>query len=81
MSEVLTSTPSAAARAARAPAANDFTELAKAMAHQGVFFFPILLLEGGLWESYGIVVRYINRVGLGERDPFECPMLTQRQAI
>jgi fatty acid desaturase len=35
----------------------------------------------GLWESYGIVVRYINRVGLGERDPFECPMLAQRQAV
>ncbi|WP_374315534.1 fatty acid desaturase [Microbacterium sp.] len=35
----------------------------------------------GLWESYGIVVRYINRVGLGERDPFECPMIAQRQTI
>lgn len=32
-----------------------------------------------LWESYRIVVRYINRVGLGERDPFECPLLQQRQ--
>ena len=29
----------------------------------------------------GIVVRYINRVGLGESDPFECPVLAQRQAI
>jgi fatty acid desaturase len=35
----------------------------------------------GLGESYGIVVRYINRVGLGERDPFECPLVAQRQAI
>ncbi|SDH56777.1 fatty acid desaturase family protein [Microbacterium pygmaeum] len=35
--------------------------------------------ETGLWQSYGIVVRYINRVGLGERDPFECPLLQQRQ--
>ncbi|WP_137844876.1 acyl-CoA desaturase [Microbacterium sp. 2FI] len=35
----------------------------------------------GLWESYGIVVRYINRVGLGERDPFECPLVAQRSAI
>jgi fatty acid desaturase len=35
----------------------------------------------GLWESYGIVVRYINRVGLGERDPFECPVIAQRQTI
>jgi fatty acid desaturase len=35
----------------------------------------------GLWQSYGIVTRYINRVGLGERDPFECPLLQQRQAV
>lgn len=37
--------------------------------------------ETGLWQSYGIVVRYINRVGLGERDPFECPLLVQRQTV
>lgn len=35
----------------------------------------------GLFASYGIVVRYINRVGLGERDPFDCPLLAQRRAI
>ncbi len=35
----------------------------------------------GLLESYGIVIRYINRVGLGERDPFTCPLVEQRQAI
>lgn len=34
--------------------------------------------ETSLWHSYGIVLRYINRVGLGERDPFECPLLQQR---
>ncbi|GAA1992832.1 acyl-CoA desaturase [Microbacterium pumilum] len=38
-------------------------------------------METGLFESYGIVVRYINRVGLGERDPFECPMVAQRQSV
>ena len=37
--------------------------------------------ETGLWESYRIVTRYINRVGLGERDPFECPLLQERQAV
>ena len=37
--------------------------------------------ETSLWESYGIVARYINRVGLGERDPFECPLLLQRQTV
>ncbi len=34
-----------------------------------------------LFESYGIVIRYINRVGLGERDPFECPLLQQRASV
>jgi fatty acid desaturase len=37
--------------------------------------------ETGLFESYGIVIRYINRVGLGERDPFDCPLVAQRRAI
>ncbi|WP_438853872.1 fatty acid desaturase family protein [Agromyces sp. M3QZ16-3] len=35
----------------------------------------------GLWQSYGIVLRYINRVGLGERDPFMCPLVEQRASL
>jgi fatty acid desaturase len=35
----------------------------------------------GLLTSYAIVIRYINRVGLGERDPFDCPLLAQRRAL
>ncbi len=34
--------------------------------------------ETTLWQSYAIVYRYIQRVGLGERDPFECPLLVAR---
>lgn len=34
-----------------------------------------------LWRSYGIVFHYINRVGLGERDPFECPLLAERASV
>ncbi|MCD5344852.1 acyl-CoA desaturase [Agromyces sp. H3Y2-19a] len=34
-----------------------------------------------LWRSYAIVFHYINRVGLGERDPFECPLVAQRASI
>lgn len=34
--------------------------------------------ETGLFEAYGIVVRHLNQVGLAARDPYECPMLTQR---
>jgi fatty acid desaturase len=37
--------------------------------------------QTGLWTSYGIVLRYINRVGLGEHDPFACPLLEMRQSI
>ncbi|MFC9916828.1 fatty acid desaturase family protein [Agromyces binzhouensis] len=37
--------------------------------------------ETGLFQSYGVVLRYIDRVGLGERDPFDCPLIAQRRAI
>ncbi|WP_308221894.1 acyl-CoA desaturase [Curtobacterium sp. VKM Ac-2922] len=33
--------------------------------------------ETTLLRSYGIVVRYLNRVGLSARDPFDCPMVTE----
>jgi fatty acid desaturase len=31
--------------------------------------------EASLVDSYGIVIRYLNLVGLGERDPFSCPFV------
>ncbi|WP_373283583.1 fatty acid desaturase family protein [Sediminivirga luteola] len=33
--------------------------------------------ETSLWRSYGIVIAYLNRVGLAARDPFECPIIAQ----
>lgn len=36
--------------------------------------------ETGLMHSYAIVTRHINAVGLGEKDPFSCPLLELRQA-
>ncbi|HMR50049.1 MAG TPA: acyl-CoA desaturase [Arachnia sp.] len=30
--------------------------------------------ETTLWKSYGIVIRYLNEMGLAARDPFVCPM-------
>ncbi|MFC0489377.1 fatty acid desaturase family protein [Sinomonas atrocyanea] len=33
--------------------------------------------ETTLWRSYGIVIAYLNRVGLAARDPFECPITAQ----
>ncbi|MCC6495411.1 MAG: acyl-CoA desaturase [Propionibacteriaceae bacterium] len=29
--------------------------------------------ELGLFRSYGVVIRYLNQVGLSARDPFDCP--------
>ena len=33
--------------------------------------------ETSLRQSYGIVVRYLNEVGLSARDPFDCPMVSR----
>ena len=33
--------------------------------------------EVGLWASYGIVVDYLNNVGLRARGPFDCPLAAQ----
>jgi fatty acid desaturase len=33
--------------------------------------------ESGLWASYRTVLRYLNRVGIGARDPFDCPLRAQ----
>ena len=41
-------------------------------AEQGVTYTETTLLK-----SYGIVVRYLNAVGLRARDPFECPLVSQ----
>lgn len=37
--------------------------------------------ETTLWRSYGIVIQYLNRVGLAARDPFECPMVTRYRSV
>jgi fatty acid desaturase len=34
-------------------------------------------MEVGLLESYGIVIDYLNNVGLRARDPFDCPLAAQ----
>lgn len=34
-----------------------------------------------LWQSYAIVVRYLNTVGLKGTDPFLCPLVAQRRAL
>ncbi|WP_240644089.1 fatty acid desaturase family protein [Antribacter gilvus] len=37
--------------------------------------------ETNLIASYGIVVQYLNRVGLAARDPFDCPMFKQMRGV
>ncbi|TLP74466.1 fatty acid desaturase family protein [Nesterenkonia sphaerica] len=37
----------------------------------------ITYTETGLIESWGIVIRYLNRVGLGYADPMDCPVTSQ----
>jgi fatty acid desaturase len=34
-------------------------------------------VETNLFESYGIVIKYLDEVGLKEADPFECPVINQ----
>ena len=34
-----------------------------------------------LWQSYRIVVGYLNSVGLRGKDPFLCPLVAQRRAL
>ena len=41
----------------------------------------ITYTETTLVRSYGIVVRYLNQVGLASRDPFQCPLVAQRLSI
>ena len=36
--------------------------------------------ETSLFGSYAIIVKYLNRVGLAERDPFNCPLVRQYRA-
>ena len=37
--------------------------------------------ETTILQSYGSVVRYLNRVGLAARDPFDCPMVNQFRRV
>lgn len=37
--------------------------------------------ETTLWASYGIVIRYLNQVGLGARDPFSCPLMADLRRV
>ncbi|AYY14121.1 acyl-CoA desaturase [Actinobacteria bacterium YIM 96077] len=38
-------------------------------------------IETGMLESWGIVVRHLNEVGVGDLDPFQCPLAAQLRAV
>ncbi|AIY02543.1 putative fatty acid desaturase [Arthrobacter sp. PAMC 25486] len=50
---------------------------ANALVRQACESNGIVFTETGLMQSYAIVVRYLNRVGLSAVDPFECPLVRQ----
>jgi fatty acid desaturase len=37
--------------------------------------------ETSIWQSYGIVIKYLNEVGLAARDPFDCPTRHQLRGV
>jgi fatty acid desaturase len=41
----------------------------------------IAYTETSLVHSYAIVIRYLNQVGLGDRDPFRCPLVQQYRPV
>jgi fatty acid desaturase len=41
----------------------------------------ITYTEMGVLQSYGTVIRYLNQVGLGSRDPFQCPLVRMYRPV
>jgi fatty acid desaturase len=52
-------------------------KLAQPLIRQYCADHGVTYTEAGLFESYGIVVDYLNNVGLRARDPFACPLVSQ----
>jgi fatty acid desaturase len=53
---------------------------AKALVQAHCLEHKVTYTETSLLRSYGIVVRYLNAVGLWARDPFQCPLIRQYRA-
>lgn len=43
--------------------------------------FDVPYTETTLWRSYGIVISYLNRVGLAARDPFDCHIVERYRRV
>lgn len=57
--------------------ARPYLARAQAMVREHCATHEISYTETTLLQSYGIVVRYLNRVGLAAQDPFDCPPAAQ----
>ncbi|MGY6497640.1 MAG: fatty acid desaturase family protein [Microcella sp.] len=55
------------------PALSKAREITREYAHK----LEIPYTEAGMGESYAIVIRYLNEVGLNARDPFDCPLVNR----
>ena len=55
------------------PALSRAREITREYAQQ----LQIPYTEAGVVESYRIVIRYLNEVGLNARDPFDCPLVNR----
>lgn len=47
---------------------------ARAIVREHCQTLDVPYVETTLFRSYGIVIQYLNRVGLAARDPFDCPL-------
>jgi fatty acid desaturase len=52
---------------------------ARAIVREHCHSIGVPYTETNLFQSYAIVIGYLNRVGLAARDPFECPLLAARR--
>jgi fatty acid desaturase len=50
---------------------------AREIVREACVSFDVPYTETTLWRSYGIVIAYLNRVGLAARDPFECHIVSR----
>ncbi|WOQ69984.1 acyl-CoA desaturase [Microbacterium limosum] len=54
---------------------------AREIVREACVSFDVPYSETTLWRSYGIVIAYLNRVGLAARDPFECHIVSRFRRV
>ncbi|MCD2169594.1 acyl-CoA desaturase [Microbacterium sp. JC 701] len=54
---------------------------ARAIVREQCATLDVPYVETTLFQSYGIVIAYLNRVGLAARDPFDCPLTSPTRQL